>query len=170
MNYVAQFDTGSLCEFGVQTKYLDRKGYFVGDALTCRMQFAPKFKIFGRVINFVTVFVMNSFFRRQFSSEGAFHHRAMHQLLFTSSEVQTHVSRRMQMAVGVNRAPSATFPAAFFRAKTLAFIIAGVSTVFGLAQASFLGFAAKFALKTRCGFLVHDHWLARRYSVVKENF
>ena len=164
---VAQFDTGLPSELGVQTKYLDRKRNFVDHALAGRLHLAPQFKVARRVVQAITVFVVDVFTFSQRATKNLGHYDSVLKGLAASTQVQTPVSGRVDMPRRINWTPSAAFVTALFRAKTLAFVIAGVFAVLGSAKSTLLSFAAELTLESRRWLLVHEHWLARVLPLVK---
>ncbi len=160
--------TSGFGELGVQSQYLDGERHLVDDALAGRLHFYPQLQIARRVVEAVTVLVVNIFELFEWAAEGFCHKHAVLKRFFTSAKVQSPVSRRMDVAFWADRAPRAAFPPAFFRAEFLLHVVAGVPAVFGAAQIALFGFAAQLALKSRWWFATHVAQLLGRPTLVKE--
>src|SRR5882724_7538324 len=150
-----QFVAGGSAEVGIQSQYLDGELYFVNDTLPSRLISRPKLEIGKFVVESIAILVMHAFKFCKWAIQMFRHYVAMLKNFAPTSQMHPHVTRRMHMTVGVDRAPRATFPAAFLATKFLTFIVARVATVFGLHQSAFFGNAAQLALKSWSGFLVH---------------
>lgn len=140
-----QFDTSRLGEFGIQTKYLDRKSDLVGDTLSGRLLFHPQLQIGRRVVQTITVFVMYVFAFAQRTSKRFGHEHAVLVGFSTTAEMQPPVSRRMHVAVRIYWRSFSASVSAVTRAESLSSIVARVPAVFGAAKTTFFGFAAEFA-------------------------
>ena len=74
---IAQFDTGSPSEIGVQAQHVDCEGNFVSHALSRPMPTTEQLKVLDCVVLPVPVDVMNRLFWKQVASEKLRHHVAM---------------------------------------------------------------------------------------------
>jgi hypothetical protein len=162
-----QFISGHAQEFGVGFCHLDDELYFVDDSLPARLPTRPKFEIFKSVISTLTINVMHRFLVGQRSAQMFRHYVTVFEHFRPVAKMQANVTSGMQVPFGVDRTPRAPFPAAFFAAKFLAFIVARMPTVQRLHETSFFGFATQSALKSRSGFLVHGEQLLDSFAAVK---
>lgn len=162
--------TGGTAEIGVLDQYIDGKLYLVDDTLSVGLVARPQFQVRKTVIQTITVFVMHAFKFCQRATEMFRHYIAVQQDFAAAAKMQAHVSGRVHMPVGVDRAPRASFPAAFFAAEFLAFVISALAAIFGAAHTAFFGDAAQLALKSRSGFFVHGEQLPDSFDVVNGIF
>jgi hypothetical protein len=163
-----QTHTSIFGELGIQGQHLDGEGNLVDYALAGRLLLRPQFQIAWSVVVSIAVLVVHVFMFFERTFESLRHQYAMLVGFFTVSIMQPSISRRMQVAVFVNRSTTSTFPPAFLRAKFLLFVVARVSAVFSSAQVTFLDFAAQLALKRRWRFMVHVRQLHEWPTTVKE--
>jgi hypothetical protein len=165
-----QFVASSFGELGVQGQYLDGELHLVDDALSAEMPARPQFQIPQFVVEFIAVFVVYAFFAKQWATNVFRHYVAMFVNLSTSAFCQLSVSRGMHVSLGGYWTPFSSFVPAFAATEFLAFVVARVTTIQGLHQATLFGFAAQLALKGRNGFLAHKEQLSDSFAVVNGDF
>lgn len=164
-----QFVAGGSAEVGVLSQYLDGELHFVDDTLAGRLISRPQFQVRNFVIQAIAIFVMHAFEFGQRASQVFRHYVAMLQKLFAAALVYFSVSCRADVSVGVDRAPSSTFPAAFFAAEFLAFIVGPArSSVFVTHESALFRYTAQLALKCRRWFFAHRDWVPVPMGYVKE--
>lgn len=159
--------TGGEAEIGVLGQYLDGELHLVDDSLSSRLVSGPKLKIGQVITKTVSIFVMNRLHIGQRAAEMLRHYVAMLQNFAASTKMHPHVAGRVHVSIRVDRAPRATFPAAFLAAEFLALVVAGVLAVQRLHKTPFFRFAAQLALKSRGWFLVHAEQLLDSPVAVK---
>jgi hypothetical protein len=159
--------TSSFGKLGVQRQYLDREGNFVYHTLAGRLFFCPQFKIVWRVVEAVTVFVMNVFVLFERAPENLSHRLSVLVGFLASPKMQPPISRRMNVAFFVYRTPLTTFPAAFLRAKAGFSVVAEKLPLFGAKAVVFFDFSAARAREV-CRFLAHGWTYTALEPYVKE--
>jgi len=162
-----ELDTSVFGEFGVESKYLDGECHFVSDALAVRLVPTPKLQVFRSVVESVAIFMMHRFVFVKGPTKHLHHRESVSKFFFAAAQVYALVARRMHVAFFGNGSPFTTFVSTIFGAKALSFIITGVFAVFSSAKATFFGFTAKLALKSRCGAFLHEEWFSTRFDFVK---
>jgi hypothetical protein len=164
-----QLVANSTSELGVQSQYFDGELHLVDDTLAGRLSFRPQLKILRIVVQSVSVLVVDIFSIVKRSSENLGHHKTMLKDFTATAQVDAAVSARVDVAVFVNRSPSASLVTAFTAAKSLLFVVARMLAVFGLAQLALASLSTKFTLKRRWELLVHKEQLQLFAFAVKEN-
>jgi hypothetical protein len=102
MLQVAQFDTCRFGEFGVQAKYLDRKGDFVDHALAGSVPTAKQFQVFWGIVAAVAINVVHRFFGKQVASERFGHDvPVFHHSVFLAGDKRWHGNPDVSMALDV---------------------------------------------------------------------
>lgn len=169
MRQFAQLDTGCPSKFGVQAKYVDRELHLVDDALAGRLQFAPKLKIFRRVIDFVSIFVVDILTFSQGPAEHFRHNKTMLEGFAPAKQVDSDISSRVEMPFRVDGPSFASSIPAIFAAKTLGHVVGRMLSVFGGHATPVAQFVAPFTFKFRWRSLVHEAWLSPFVGLVKEH-
>lgn len=165
----AQFVAGGSAEVRVLNQYLDGELYLVDDTLSVGLVTRPKFQVRNIVVESVAVFMMHAFEFSKRATEMFRHYIAMLQNFAASSQMDAHVSRRVEMSIGVDRAPRAPFVSAFTAAVFLLHVVSAVrATVLVAHKAALRGRATILALKSRWLFAVHEGWLPLPAASVKE--
>ena len=164
----SQFIAGSPAELGVQGQYLDSELHLVGDALAGWLLLRPQFEIGRRVVNSVSILVMNIFVFVQRAAKYFSHYKAMFESLCAATQVDTNVSGRMNVALRVNGPPVPSVVPAFGRTKYLTFLPAFECPIFAYGWAVLRSFAAALALECRRCFGVHVHCSSGSGRLVKE--
>lgn len=159
--------TGGEAEVRVLGQYLDGELHLVGDSLSSGLIARPKLKIGQVIAKAVTIFVVNRLHIGQRAAEVLRHYIAVFQNFAATTKMHPYVPGRVHMPVRIDRAPRATFPTAFFAAKFLTLVVAGVFAVQRLHETPFFRFAAQLALKSRGWFLVHTEQLLDSPVAVK---
>lgn len=160
--------TSSFGELGVQGQYFDGEGHLVDHALTGRLSFRPQFQITRRIIESVSIFVMNVLFITKRTLEHFFHNKSVFINFPTSTKIDASVSRRHDVTLFRYRAPFAAFPSTFLRAKALFIAVPQLLTAFHAISAPFSDFTAEGALKHNRLFLVHADFVSLLGPRVKE--
>ena len=158
---------GGGAELGVLGQYLDGELHLVDNSLSVGLIAGPKLKIGQVITKAVTIFVVNRLHISQRAAEVFRHYVTVLQNFSAASKVQSHVSGRVHVAFGIDRAPRSTSPPAFFAAEFLTFVVAGMFAVQRLHETPFFRFAAQLALKSRGWFLVHTEQLLDSPVAVK---
>jgi hypothetical protein len=170
MSESVQFVASRSGELGVQSQYLDGELHLVDDALAGRLFFNPQLKIIYVVVQAIAIFVVDVFTFIKFALEFFRHHYSMLKIGFSPAEVQSPVPGGVNVPFVGYGTPRASFVSTFSAAKFLAFVVARMTTVFGLHQAAFFRNATQLALKSRDGFLVHEGQLLDSSSGVNGVF
>ena len=164
---MTQFVASSFGELGVQSQYLDGELHLVDDALSVGLVARPEFEVRKAVVEAVAILVMYAFKFGQRATKMFRHCVTVFQHFAAAPKVEHHVSGRMHVAFGVDRAPRATFIAAFFAAEFLTHVVSAGTTVLKATHTTFFRYATQLALKSRSGFLVHIGQLPGSIAAVK---
>lgn len=159
--------TSSFGKFGVQSEYLDREGNLVYHTLAGRLFFCPQFQIVQRVVEAVTIFVVNVFVCFERAAKSFCHQYPVLVGFLSPAKMQSPISRRMDVAFFVYRSPLTTFPAAFLRAKAGFSVVAEKLPLFGAKAVVFFDFSAARAREV-CRFLAHGWPYTALEPYVKE--
>jgi hypothetical protein len=134
--------TSALCKIGIQPKYLDGEGDFVGNALAGAVAVGEQFQVFNRVVVPVPVFVVNGLFRVQLAAKRLFHDVAMlkHRPLFSfarqfrNGNPNVSVSLDVSLVATVLKSLKCRFLAKFNLALDRAISLLRVNTPTGFAR------------------------------------